>query len=313
MPTRRVGKIAHDLSATCPCRASDFAHPTQDLSHSLAKSIARIHIPTHKRVSLADFIFVKRPHTKPPFPSKEDLLAFIGKAPGKIGTREIARAFGLKNADRAALKRVLQELAQNGLVERRRKKLHHPGTLPHVVLADITGRDSDGELIALPTEWDEAERGAAPRIRGRIPRRARPREGAGAGGGLRGAEGGGGGGEPIRHPGRVIKLIERSRQRVLGIFRAAPGGGGRLAPIDKKELGRELSIPPGGAAGARDGDLVAVEVAARQSGYGLHSARVTERLGSLATERAVSPVAIHPHFTPHRFPPAAIPGSGTAQ
>src|SRR5258708_9815095 len=278
MPTRRVGKIAHDLSATCPCRASDFAHPTQDLSHSLAKSIARIHIPTHKRVSLADFIFVKRPHTKPPFPSKEDLLAFIGKAPGKIGTREIARAFGLKNADRAALKRVLQELAQNGLVERRRKKLHHPGTLPHVVLADITGRDSDGELIALPTEWDEAERGAAPRIRVRIPRRTRPREVAGVGDrALLRVEESAGEGEPIRHTGRVIKLIERSRQRVLGIFRAAPGGGGRPPPLHKKTPGPPASVPPRAPPCARDGALVAVQDAPRPSGHGPASARATGR------------------------------------
>ena len=66
-------------------------------------------------------------------PSKDELAAFIGKQPGKVGTREIARAFGLKNADRAALKRMLRELADEGQVERRRKKLHQPGTLPHVV------------------------------------------------------------------------------------------------------------------------------------------------------------------------------------
>jgi ribonuclease R len=257
---------------------------------------------------------VKRPHTKPSFPSKEALLAFIGKAPGKIGTREIARAFGLKNADRAALKRMLRELADDGLVERRRKKLHHPGTLHHVVLADITARDSDGELIALPTEWDEAERGAAPKIRVRIPRQARPREIPGVGDrALLRVEESDGADDPIRHTGRVIKLIERSRQRVLGIFHAGPAGGGRLAPIDKKELGRELSIPADGAAGARDGDLVAVEVAARHSGYGLSSARVTERLGSLATERAVSLIAIHAHSIPHVFPTAAIAEAKTAK
>jgi len=147
---------------------------------------------------------VKRPHNKPQFPSKEDLVAFIGKAPGKIGTREIARAFGLKNADRAALKRMLRELADNGLVERRRKKLHHPGTLPAVVLADITARDSDGELIALPTEWDEAERGAAPKIRVRIPRRARPSEVAGVGDrALLRLEESAGEEDAIRHGGRV--------------------------------------------------------------------------------------------------------------
>jgi ribonuclease R len=250
---------------------------------------------------------VKSPHKKPSFPSKDDLLAFIRQAPGKIGTREVARAFGLKNADRATLKRMLRQLADAGLIERRRKKLHHAGSLPHVVLTDITARDADGELIALPTEWDEAEHGPAPRIRVRIPRRARPSEVAGVGDrALLRVEESGEAGDAIRYSGRVIKLIDRGRQRVLGIFRAAPGGGGRLAPINKKELGRELAIPPGAGGDARDGDLVAVEVAARRSGYGLPSARVTERLGSLASERAVSLIAIHAHSIPHVFPPAAI-------
>jgi ribonuclease R len=250
---------------------------------------------------------VKSPHKKPSFPSKDDLLAFIRQAPGKIGTREVARAFGLKNADRAILKRMLRQLADAGLIERRRKKLHHPGSLPHVVLSDITARDADGELIALPSEWDEAEHGPAPRIRVRVPRRARPSEVAGVGDrALLRVEESGEKDDAIRYSGRVIKLIDRGRQRVLGIFRAAPGGGGRLAPINKKELGRELAIPPGGGGDARDGDLVAVEVAARRSGYGLPSARVTERLGSLASERAVSLIAIHAHSIPHVFPPAAI-------
>jgi len=250
---------------------------------------------------------VKSPHKKPSFPSKDDLIAFIRQAPGKIGTREVARAFGLKNADRAILKRMLRQLADAGLIERRRKKLHHPGSLPHVVLSDITARDADGELIALPSEWDEAEHGPAPRIRVRIPRRARPSEVAGVGDrALLRVEESGEKDDAIRYSGRVIKLIDRGRQRVLGIFRAAPGGGGRLAPINKKELGRELAIPPGAGGDARDGDLVAVEVVARRSGYGLPSARVTERLGSLASERAVSLIAIHAHSIPHVFPPAAI-------
>ena len=97
---------------------------------------------------------MKRSPTKPALPTKDDLVSFIGKQPGKVGTRELARAFGMKNADRALLKRMLRELADEGKVERRRKKLHHPGTLPHVVVAVIGARDRDGELIAVPTEWD---------------------------------------------------------------------------------------------------------------------------------------------------------------
>ena len=56
---------------------------------------------------------------------------------------------------------MLRELADEGEVEQRRKKLHHAGTLPAVVLADITERDRDGELIAVPTEWDEEAHGDA--------------------------------------------------------------------------------------------------------------------------------------------------------
>ena len=100
-------------------------------------------------------------------------------------------------------------------------------------------------------------------------------------------------------------MIDRAKQRVLGIFRALPDGGGRLVPVDKKQLGRELAIPPGASLDAADGDLVAVEVAAR-SGFGLPTARVEEKLGSLKSERAVSLIAIHAHDIPHVFPPAAL-------
>ena len=250
---------------------------------------------------------MKHPHTKPSVPSKDDLLAFIGREPGKIGTREIARAFGMKNADRVLLKRMLRELADEGRIEHRRKKLHRPGALPHVVLADIAARDADGELIALPTEWDEAAHGPPPKIRVQVPRRARPGEVAGVGDrALLRIEETGDEDDAIRHRGRVIKLIERARQRVLGIFRALPGGGGRLLPIDKKQAGRELAIGPGAGGDAQDGDLVAVEVAERKSGQGLANARVKETLGSLKSERAVSLIAIHAHGIPHVFPAPAV-------
>jgi ribonuclease R len=250
---------------------------------------------------------VKRPPSKPSNPSKQQILAFIGEQSGRVGTREIARAFGLKNADRAELKRTLRELADEGRVAQRKKKLHHPGTLPEVVLADIGTRDADGELIAVPTEWDEEAHGAPPKIRVRVPRRARPGEVAGVGDrALLRVEPSGENDDPIRYSGRVIKIIDRARQRVLGIFRALPGGGGRLAPIDKKQLGRELSIPPGAGADAQDGDLVAVEVAPGRGGLGLPTARVTEKLGSLKSERAVSLIAITAHGIPNVFPAAVL-------
>jgi ribonuclease R len=229
-------------------------------------------------------------------PSRDELLAFIRERSGNVGTREIARAFGAKNADRAELKRMLRDLTEGGHIERRRRKLHRPGTLPPVVLADITGRDSDGELLARPTEWDEDAHGAAPVIRIASQRRARPGEVAGVGDrALLRVERAG-----EETNGRVIKLIDRAKHRVLGIFRGLPDGGGRLVPIDKKQLGRELAIPRDHTGGAADGDLVAVEVA-RQGRLGLPAGSVVEKLGSLKSEKAVSLIAIHAHGIPHTF------------
>ncbi len=100
---------------------------------------------------------------------------------------------------------------------------------------------------------------------------------------------------------------------VCSAFSAPPAGGGRLSPIEKKQLGHELAIAPDATAGAADGDLVAVEVAGRRSGFGLPAARVKERLGSLKSERAVSQIAIHAHGLPYVFPPAALKEAEAAQ
>ncbi|MGN6569881.1 MAG: ribonuclease R [Pseudolabrys sp.] len=233
-------------------------------------------------------------------PPKADILAFIRAQPGKVGTREIARAFGLKNALRAELKRLLRDLADEGAVEKRHKKLHHPGALPSTVLADVTARDRDGDLIATPDEWDENAHGPAPKIRILALRNARRGEAPGLGDRvlLRIDETDEDGG--IRHRGRVIRIIDRPKHRVLGIFRKTPRGG-RLEPVDKKMLGKELIIPDGASGDAQDGDLVAVETTRGVGRIGLPSGRVVEKLGSLATERAVSLIAINAHGIPHVF------------
>jgi ribonuclease R len=271
---------------------------------------------TLRSIRATDFLLSDNFLNSPPrkhtaFPSKEDLLAFIGKEAGNVGTREIARAFGLKNADRAALKQMLRDLADEGVIEKRRKKLHHAGALPEVVLAEITGRDADGELIATPAEWDEEAHGEPPKIRLQAPRHGRQGEVPGVGDrALLRTEKSGDSHDGILYQGRTIKIIDRAKHRVLGVFRKLPGGGGRLATIDKKNLGRELAIADGATLDAEEGDLVSVEVSrsgrSRSPYLGLPTARVKERLGSLATEKAVSLIAIHAHGIPHTFSRAVL-------
>jgi ribonuclease R len=239
------------------------------------------------------------------FPSRDAIVAFIRANPGKVGTREIAREFGLKNADRAELKRILRELADRGTIAKRGKKVAEPAALPVTLIADITGRDSDGELIATPAEWDEVENSEAPNIRIDVPRRPQPGTAAGVGDRAllrieRADEGDG-----AVYRGRVIKIIDHARSRVLGVFRALSGGGGRLVAVDKKQAGRELNIAAPDALGAQDGDLVSVDIV-RSRGFGLGSGRVKERLGSVASEKAISLIAIHAHDIPLVFSPATL-------
>ena len=271
----------------------------------------------------------KRPRTEdaaPPLPSREDVLAFIarekevavrlGKAvPAKIGKREIARAFGIKGSDRIGLKSLLKDLEAEGTVTRRRKTLHKSGALPTMVLADITGRDADGDLVAQPVEWDETADGPPPKILLHLPREARP-NGPAPGVGDRAlvraepahdVEPG----EPL-YSGRVVKLLSKGRSRVLGVFRAGPDGGGRIVPVDKKNMARELFVSEADRGEARDGDLVAVDVA-RDNRFGLAAAKVKERLGSLASEKAVSLIALYAHAIPHVFKPETLAEAETAR
>lgn len=248
------------------------------------------------------------------FPSQDAIVAFVRANPGKnIGTREIAREFGLKNADRIELKRILRELADAGTIAKQGKKIREPAALPPTVTADIVTRDRDGELIATPTEWDEATHGATPRIRIHVPRRPLPGTAAGVGDrALLRIEKIDNDNGPVAYHGRIIKVLDNARARVLGIFRALPAGGGRLIPVDKKQAGRELNISKADSGGAEDGDLVSVDLL-HSRGFGLASGKVKERLGSLATEKAVSLIAIHSHDIPQAFSREAIEESEAAK
>ncbi|MFD2250998.1 ribonuclease R [Pseudochelatococcus lubricantis] len=255
-------------------------------------------------------------------PTKEQIVSFITESPGKVGKREIARAFGIGGGQRIWLKRILRELEDEGAIDRRHKTLNRTGSLPPVVLADITARDRDGELIARPAEWDDADGDArAPRILVHLPRRQRPGQPVpGVGDRVllrieanRDRDSEETPSATVAYVGRVIKVLAKVRAQVLGIFRANPDGpGGRLVPVDKKLLGREMPIRPGDAGDAQDGDLVSVSVA-RAGRFGSSFAKVSERLGSLKSERAVSLIAIRAHDIPDVFSPAALREAEEAQ
>jgi len=248
-----------------------------------------------------------------PLPSREDVVAFITGAQGKVGKREIAQEFNIKGGDRIWLKQMLKDLEIEGLVDRRGKTVHKSGQLPPMVLADITRRDRDGELIAVPTEWDEAEHGPIPTIvimPSRKPRPGMPIAGVGDRALLRV--------DPLkagdvhRYAGRVTKIVAKKQAQLLGIYRAMPEGGGRLIPVEKKSRETEYLVRPGDEAEALDGDLVSASLV-KTGRLGLPQAKIKERLGSVASEKAVSLIAIHAHSIPNEFPMAVLDEADKAE
>ena len=265
------------------------------------------------------------PNAAAPFPGRADILAFLarereaaqksGAAGAKIGKREIARAFGVKGSDRIVLKRILAELAAEGAIEKRGKSVAQRGALPAVALCDIIGRDGDGELIAVPAEWDEDEFGPAPRISVHAPRRPRPGEplpGVGDRALVRSEPDRDAGPNDPPYAGRVIKLLSRARNRVLGVLRVEANGAGRVEPVDKKQAGRMLAVAAGDFGDAKDGDLVSVDVLGKTR-FGAPRAKVRENLGSIDNEKAVSLIALRTHDIPDVFRPEAVAEAESAQ
>lgn len=243
-------------------------------------------------------------------PSRAEILKFIADNPGATGKREIARAFNITGDRRIALKRLLRELSEEGLVERRGRRLDRPGVLPKVTVLYLSGRNGDGELIGEPTEWDEAEHGAAPKVVVLAERRGRGRPGPAPGVGdrvlVRIREGTA---DEPQQTAQVIKVIARKPARVLGVLHET-GRGARLSPVDRKQ--KELLLDPDDLGEAEDGDLVEVEVM-RSGRYGPAKAKVVERIGSMSSERAVSMIAIHAHGIPHVFPKAVLKAAEKAK
>jgi ribonuclease R len=251
-----------------------------------------------------------------PEPSREAILDFISSeraAGNEPGRREIARAFGLDAGGKIWLKRLMKELQEDEASESADaavKAAHPRGALPPVLLCEIKAKDRDGDLVAVPLEWNEAEQGAAPRILIERQRefRAKRHQASTAPGvndhvllkltRLKGVDG-------FAYSGRVLKVMGKGKAQVLGIFRALPDGSGRLVPIDKKAQGREALIPQGRTGDAQDGDLVSVSLR-NETRFGPPEAHVRERLGSIKSERAVSLIAIHAHGIPNEFKPATI-------
>ena len=237
-------------------------------------------------------------------PSREAVREFIRGASGRVGKREIERAFRLGPEHRVALRGLLKDLAGEGkIAPAGHRRFTPPGRLPDAVIVQVTGTDPDGDPIARPVEWDgdgpppmvlmqpEARDQPALAPGERVLARLRPIGGN-------------------KFEGRTLKRLTDAPGRVLGVFHALASGG-RIQPTDRRQKA-DWQVAPGDTEDAADGEIV-LGVPLPSRSYGLKSARVTERLGSMGDARSVSLVCIHTHDIPTEFPPGVVEQAEAAQ
>ncbi len=241
-------------------------------------------------------------------PSKDELIRFIQGSTEKVGKREIARAFNIKGNDRVHLKRMLAELAEEGRLAGNRKAFRRKGGLPPVAVLEIVARDDDGELIAEPVTWSDEE-GLRPRARITFRDRQHSISPSDLGIGDRvlaritreEEEGEDGAPATTAEP---IKKLPREKRRLIGIFRRNARGGGRVQPVDRKEL-REWPVEAGAEGSAREGDLVRFDIQTRGR-FAVPQARIIESLGNPDDQRRISLIAVHAHGLPDQFPDGVL-------
>lgn len=229
------------------------------------------------------------PKIAPGLPSKQQVLDFIQNSEVPAGKREIAKAFGLKGQEKIALKKLLRDMADEGLIDGKRTAFHLMGGVPKVTVLRIVEID-DGEALAIPDSWAPDDATPPPRLR-IVERRGKgPALRVGERVLARTEETGSGW---LAHP---MKKLPNQGEALLGVVEIDGNGKTWLAPVDRRV--RHASAIAD-LAGAEKGNLVLAEPAGRGPRAGV---RVIQVLGDPLAPRAFSLIAIHKHGIPHIFP-----------
>lgn len=234
---------------------------------------------------------------KPGMPTRAQILEFLQTSPTIAGKREIAKAFGLKGQEKIALKALLKDMAEEGLIDGKKTAYHRMGGVPKVTTLRVAEIE-DGEPFAIPDAWSPDDATPPPRIR--------VIEGKGKNGNrfpalkvgdriLARTEEVGRGWRAF-----VMKKLPARTEGLMGVVEIDASGKGWLAPVDKRV---RTSSPISDLGGAEAGQLVVAEPCGKSPRSGV---KVTEVIGDPLAPRAFSLIAIAKHGIPHTFPQEAL-------
>jgi ribonuclease R len=235
----------------------------------------------------------RKPKQNQGMPSKKQILEFIQTSETPAGKREIARAFGLKGQEKITLKRVLRDMAEEGLIDGKKTAYHRMGGVPKVTVLRVVEIE-DGEPIAIPDNWSPEAPDKPPRLT------------------LRELKGKGGKRPPaLKRGDRVLSRAEETEagwiafpmkklpprtEGLMGVVEMDGTGKPWLAPVDKRVRNSAKIVDLGEA---EEGQLVIAEQAGRSERAGV---KVVEVVGDPLAPKSFSLIAIAKHGIPHVFP-----------
>jgi ribonuclease R len=231
-----------------------------------------------------------RPHQAQGMPSRQDILQFIQTADGPAGKREIAKAFGLKGNEKIALKALLKDMAEEGLIDGKKTAYHRMGGLPKVTVLKVVAIE-DGDAVAEPESW-EAE-GDKPRLT-LVEKRNEAALKRGDRVLARTEE------TPKGWRAFPMKKLPARTEGLMGVVELDGAGKPWLAPVDKRVRN---SAPIADLGEAREGELVLAERIGKSERSGV---KVVEVVGDPLAPKSFSLIAIAKHGIPHIFPDEAI-------
>jgi ribonuclease R len=214
-------------------------------------------------------------------------MEFIEGSSQPAGKREIAREFGLRGAEKIALKALLSDMTDEGLVDLAPgRAFNKMGGVPRVTVLKIIEIDGN-QALAVPERW-EAEGIPIPKLRV-IEKGRRGALGIGDRILARTEQAGSG---YLAYP---IKKLPKASEQLLGVVEKASNGRMFLKSVDKKV---RFDTPIGDVGNANAGDLVLAEISGNAS---RRSAKVNEVLGDPFAPKSFSMIAIHKYGIPNSF------------
>ncbi len=202
-----------------------------------------------------------------------------------LKTKELGRALDVGEADYGELKELLGRLVEDGVLYRTKGQRYalprkiNLAVGPLQVIRSGAGfvETEEGPDVFVPADRLGSAL-AGDRVVARVERRRRG----------------------DRPEGRVIKVLERARTTVVGVYHPARNFG-FVVPEDRK-LKKDVFIPPDQEAGATDGDVVVVGITSWGDGHRGPAGEVERVLGKLGEAGVDVLAVVFGHELPLEFP-----------